>query len=96
MKTGGELEVDIDSLVKAFQELFDALNDYQISHGDMKATNFIFNDQKLYVLDLDAMQRHKLKSKFIDAQAKDMSRFQRNWQDGKLEPIFGLLSIQDE
>jgi len=96
LKTGGELEVDIDSLVEAFQELFDALNDYQISHGDMKATNFIFNDQKLYVLDLDAMHRHKLKSKFIDAQAKDMSRFQRNWQDGKLEPNFGLLSIQDE
>jgi len=56
-----------------------ALSD--ISHGDMKATNFILSEQGAVVIDLDAMQKHAAPESFRRAQRRDLARFMRNWED---------------
>ena len=52
----------------------------RLSHGDMKATNFILSPQGAVVIDLDAMQRHKTLESFTRAQRRDLLRFMRNWE----------------
>ena len=52
-----------------------------LSHGDMKATNFILSQQGAVVIDLDAMQRHVAPQSFRRAQRRDLARFMRNWED---------------
>jgi tRNA A-37 threonylcarbamoyl transferase component Bud32 len=52
-----------------------------LSHGDMKATNFILSQQGAVVIDLDAMQRHVAPESFRRAQRRDLLRFMRNWED---------------
>jgi tRNA A-37 threonylcarbamoyl transferase component Bud32 len=52
-----------------------------LSHGDMKASNFILSQQGAVVIDLDAMQRHVAPESFQRAQRRDLARFMRNWED---------------
>jgi tRNA A-37 threonylcarbamoyl transferase component Bud32 len=52
----------------------------RLSHGDMKATNFILSQQGAVVLDLDAMQQHGAPASFRRAQRRDLMRFMRNWE----------------
>lgn len=75
------------NFVDKFKHLLSVFRDYRISHGDMKASNFILQDDKLYVLDLDAMQRYKSKDAFINLMQKDRERFSQNWQGSKFEPV---------
>jgi len=63
----------------AMADIFDALQRYRISHGDMKATNFICHGEHYYVIDLDAMTLHQNPGHFEKAWAKDLARFERNW-----------------
>ena len=58
-----------------------ALRVQRISHGDMKATNFLVVDDRLYLIDLDAMQRHHNLSRFEHAWRRDLQRFMANWHD---------------
>jgi tRNA A-37 threonylcarbamoyl transferase component Bud32 len=51
-----------------------------ISHGDMKATNFILSEQGAVVIDLDAMREHVVPSCFRRAHHRDLTRFMRNWE----------------
>lgn len=80
-KTGNE------EVVELFRQFLTLMNDYQISHGDMKATNFIISDKQLFVLDLDAMKRHESRSAFAQKFAADLARFRKNWIDSPLEPF---------
>ena len=78
--------VDIDSekagrILQRFRSLFQVMMDYRIVHGDMKATNFLVTDDRLLVLDLDAMRQESDKRRFKIAFGKDMTRFADNWQD---------------
>jgi len=60
--------------------LFDTLWASSVSHGDMKATNFIVVDEQLQVIDLDAVQWHGSEKQFITAFRRDLQRFMDNWQ----------------
>ncbi|MBM88886.1 MAG: hypothetical protein CMQ41_10965 [Gammaproteobacteria bacterium] len=84
-------ELPIEKIVRAFRALFEIMIEYKISHGDMKASNFVFHDDRLYVLDLDSMKRHKNRDKFTKAMKKDLDRFLRNWEGGCLESRFKQL-----
>ncbi|MDA1369188.1 MAG: hypothetical protein O2971_00290 [Proteobacteria bacterium] len=95
LDSSSEVNSDIESITAAFQKLFQVFNQYLISHGDMKATNFIFSNQTLYVLDLDAMRRHRSRPEFDNARAKDLSRFARNWAGGALESRFRNVSREE-
>jgi len=72
--------VDCESLVKQFGELLQKLANEYISHGDFKATNFIFSDGELIVIDLDAMRKHRWAIQFHRKFRKDCNRLMKNWK----------------
>ena len=79
-------DIDQSEIVNLFRKLFRILADYRISHGDMKATNFLISDGKLHVLDLDAMVRSRNEDKFSAKFYRDLQRFRKNWVGTSLEP----------
>jgi tRNA A-37 threonylcarbamoyl transferase component Bud32 len=81
-----DLENSENEIVALFRGLFKIMADYRISHGDMKATNFLLQDKELYVLDLDAMVRNRSKEKFTEKFSKDLERFRKNWVGTSMEP----------
>lgn len=91
MQSKREQSFPIERLVLEFKYLFDTMCTYRISHGDMKASNFIFDSDRLYVLDLDAMKRHVNEEVFLRAIKKDLTRFMKNWQGTVFESKFKKL-----
>lgn len=78
-----------DSELIKIRDLFGVLEKYQISHGDLKATNLLLKKKgKIELLDLDAMQQYKNTRSFQKAFNKDKQRFMRNWQDPKVNKLF--------
>lgn len=87
-------KIDETKLVAAFAGFFETMYSYQISHGDMKATNFIFHQDKLYVLDLDGMQRHRFKWWSQRRSLSDIKRFEKNWIGSRYEQVFAPMIKQ--
>jgi tRNA A-37 threonylcarbamoyl transferase component Bud32 len=81
-----ELETRENEIVALFRGLFKVMADYRISHGDMKATNFLLQDKELVVLDLDAMVRNRSRTSFVEKFSKDLKRFRKNWVGTSMEP----------
>lgn len=74
---------DADStrrVVAGMTSLLAQLAQCRISHGDMKATNFIQTAQGIATIDLDAMREHRSDAGFRRPQQRDLQRFLRNWQ----------------
>ncbi len=69
-----------DWLDREVSGLFEKLLMGRVSHGDMKATNLIVSGEKLYVIDLDGVQRHRGQRQFSKYYRKDLQRFMDNWQ----------------
>lgn len=62
-------------------DLLKALDTLLITHGDMKASNFILDeDGELHMIDLDGTELHSDWSSFDKKMRKDMTRFIRNWE----------------
>lgn len=51
-----------------------------ISHGDMKATNFIVTDAGVTIIDLDPMRRHRRPAALKAALRRDVERFLQNFE----------------
>jgi len=81
-----ELENSEGEVVALFRGLFKIMADYWISHGDMKATNFLLKDDNVFVLDLDAMTRSTSREGFAEKFDKDLKRFRKNWVGTSMEP----------
>ena len=64
------------------RRLFARLAEARLSHGDLKASNFLCSGDELCVLDLDAMRRHDSEAAWRKAWQKDRARFLRNWPEG--------------
>ena len=79
---------ELAQIIAKFRNLFQIMIDYKISHGDMKASNFIFHNEKLFVLDLDGMKRHQSNRHFKKAIMKDFNRFMKNWRNNEYEEEF--------
>ncbi len=79
-------QLEATEMVTLFRKLFRVLADYRISHGDMKATNFLIRDGRLNVLDLDAMERSRTEAKFAEKFSRDIKRFRKNWVGTSIEP----------
>ena len=79
---------ELVQIIAKFRNFFQIMIDYKISHGDMKASNFIFHNEKLFVLDLDGMKRHQSNRHFKKAIMKDFNRFMKNWRNNEYEEEF--------
>lgn len=63
----------------ALRTLFATLHRERISHGDLKATNLLWQDGRVVLIDLDAMQQHRSDASHARAWGKDRARLLRNW-----------------
>lgn len=69
------------TLATEFAHIWHRFEANQITHGDMKATNFLVTpDLRLFVIDLDAMQQRRSKHRFQRHHRKDWDRFMKNWR----------------
>jgi tRNA A-37 threonylcarbamoyl transferase component Bud32 len=76
--TGTEIPVGkLESLVDILQKL----SEVRVSHGDLKATNFVMPAQGAVMIDLDAMKEHHSQQGFEQAFNRDLQRFMENWRD---------------
>ena len=63
----------------AIRDLFRSLCAQRITHGDLKASNLLWHDGQVVLIDLDAMVQHRLDSAFIRDWRSDRQRLLRNW-----------------
>ncbi len=61
--------------------LFESLAYLQLTHGDLKVTNILIENQRPILIDLDGMLEHTTTSGFKRAFRKEMDRFMKNWYD---------------
>lgn len=67
---------------RALSRLFVTLHALRITHGDLKATNLLWHDGQVVLIDLDALLEHRGESGFHRAWQRDRARLLRNWPDG--------------
>jgi tRNA A-37 threonylcarbamoyl transferase component Bud32 len=68
-------------LVDRIIEIFGILRRNRLSHGDMKATNWLVRQGELLLIDLDATRRHRSAQSHRRALLKDRARFLKNWDN---------------
>jgi tRNA A-37 threonylcarbamoyl transferase component Bud32 len=72
-------ELPSAELGQAILSTFSGLHAARISHGDCKATNFLWDGQVLFIIDLDSMQAHRAGGAWLRAWGEDRARLIRNW-----------------
>lgn len=70
----------IEFVYDKVRQLFENLRSHRLAHGDLKATNILLADDKLYLIDLDAAHQYKFGPGLQRARHKDWARFMKNWQ----------------
>lgn len=68
-----------DDVGLALVSLFRTLHDLRISHGDLKASNLLWYEGRVFLIDLDAMQQHRSPFRYARAWKSDRARLLRNW-----------------
>jgi len=71
-----EPEVDV---ANALVTLFRRLHTLRISHGDLKASNLLWHDGRVFMIDLDALVQHRSVTGHARAWRRDRERLLRNW-----------------
>jgi len=79
------------SVVSQIKSAFEKMHQAKLTHGDMKASNLIWSDGKLFFIDLDAARQHTNLWSWRKSHAKDRKRFLKNWQGSPQ-----LLALFDE
>lgn len=67
---------------QALASLFATLYRLRITHGDLKATNLLWQAGQIVLIDLDALIQHRSESTFSRAWRRDRARLLRNWPEG--------------
>ena len=67
---------------RAILDLFESLCQQRISHGDLKATNLLWHDNRVLLIDLDAVVQHRTAAAHARAWRRDRARLLRNWSPG--------------
>ena len=65
-----------------------------ISHGDMKADNFIVTAAGVTIIDLDPMQHHHRQAGLVKALRRDVGRFLNNFSGAQGDDIARQLLAQ--
>lgn len=69
-----------EALIEHAAGIIRRLRQHGIVHGDLKATNFIVGDGRIFLTDLDAARRPSGR-RLAAGLDKDLRRFLRNWED---------------
>ena len=69
-------------LAQALLSLFRRLHALRISHGDLKATNLLWHQGRIVVIDLDSLTMHDSAASYSRAWRRDRQRLLRNWPAG--------------
>ncbi len=72
---------ELHQLARRAAGLLAGLKRLRLSHGDLKATNFIISGDELFIIDLDSMCEHHRQGSFERAWRRDIGRFDANWKD---------------
>ncbi len=76
-------------VAEAIEDAFEKMKAARLTHGDLKASNLMWSNGKLYFIDLDAAQQHRNPVTWLKGHSKDRKRFLKNWQgDSQLLSIF--------
>ena len=82
-------ESEKKQVVLAMKNAFTKMRLNALSHGDLNASNLIWQDQRLFFIDMDSAKHHQVQSSWVKANKKDQRRFLKNWQnDEKLMMLF--------
>ena len=68
-----------DNMAREIISLFAGLHKLRISHGDLKATNLLWHEGRVVVIDLDAVVQHRSAKSYARAWRRDRARLLRNW-----------------
>ncbi len=68
-------QIVADKLIATLNQL----GDYNITHGDLKGSNFLIDGTNAWIVDLDAMVQHKTRWRFKQSWQRDKIRFLKNW-----------------
>ena len=68
-------------IAKRILNLLNHLGKLKITHGDLKMTNILLENQKPILIDLDGMREHSTTFGFTRAFQKEIERFMRNWEE---------------
>jgi tRNA A-37 threonylcarbamoyl transferase component Bud32 len=74
----------------AIDDAFEKMKVGRLTHGDLKASNLMWGDEKLYFIDLDAAQQHRNPVTWHKGHVKDRKRFLKNWEND--EQLLALFS----
>jgi len=77
--------------IERLAEVVNAFADNQLTHGDMKASNFIMDEGRVQVIDLDSMRRYRLPWRRRAAIRRDQERFLKNWSGAQRRAFARLL-----
>lgn len=72
------------AIAEGIIKTFTALREARITHGDLKATNLLWDGNELQMIDLDATACHSTSGRFSDAWQRDRSRLLRNWPENSV------------
>ncbi|MBI2307253.1 MAG: hypothetical protein HYU78_08110 [Rhodocyclales bacterium] len=68
----------------AIASLFSTLHRLRISHGDLKATNLLWHQGGVWLIDLDACTQHRSDTAYRKAWRRDRARLLRNWPEASV------------
>ncbi|MBE9516187.1 MAG: hypothetical protein IME93_04335 [Proteobacteria bacterium] len=69
-------------VLSAMQQIVGLLQRFRIAHGDMKATNFLVRNGRVWLIDLDGMRQISSPGTFHRAHQADIMRLLQNWEPG--------------
>lgn len=79
VKKSGYSPQNMDELGQQFEQLFMQMKALWFSHGDFKGSNFLLDEGRVTIIDLDSMQIHNSEKAQQAAFVKDQQRFMKNW-----------------
>lgn len=80
---------DKEKTAKKIIKIIQSMIKLKLSHGDMKASNFLIAGDKVFITDLDSMRHHSSQKSFDKYILKDINRLVENWRhDPEILQIF--------
>lgn len=71
---------DPSSDIASIVDLLKSLSAAGVTHGDLKASNFLLAREGAVIIDLDSMREHQDPAEKQKAEMKDLERFLKNWE----------------